>query len=265
MPDVWEQKFVSLVGGDIDAFLRESNPETQEIAESQSTSSTYESRWKASVKAKFLGLFRVGGASAEQTRREEHVRNNATRISVAFKNVGTFDVVRGEWFDGNVISRFAPRLPADAHKAVFGQNGQLELLPKTLLVARGMKFTVYADSNSLDYLYDHFKGGADAGIRLGYFTIGGKGSYSVTKTETKVTKFADRIEFEDQSGRAKVIAVVAKRYGAAPLQPMIASMALPAIDASARIEALPEWTPSAVLNKALVGFPASDRRQITDR
>ncbi len=262
-PDLWQKYYISLIGKDIDAFLRERNPQLQDIMELQSTSQTFESRWRASVSVKFLGLFRAGGASAEQVRREEHVRNNATRISISFANLDTFDIVRGEWFDGNAISRFGPRLPADPYKAVFGQNGQLELIPKTLLVGRGMKFSIYADSSSLDYMYEHFNGSADAGVRLGWFTIGAGGGYSSTKTETRVTKFADHIEFEDRSGRAKVIAVLAKRYGATP-PPGIGHFAA-TVTPPARPVAIPEWTPSVVLNQALSKFSATERANITER
>ncbi len=218
-PDRWQQYFISYVDKDIFAFLKESNLQTQKIEEISQTSTYFEQHWKASVSVSFLGLFRAGGASAEQVRRETHIRNNATRIEISFANVDTFNILRGEWFDENLVARFAPKLKSDAFNAIWGPNGQLELIPKTLLVGRGMTFRVYADSDSLDYLYEHFEGGADAGIYIGYWRVGGSGGYSSTKSETKVYKFKDYIEFTDLSGRGKVLAMLAKYYAAGLTRP----------------------------------------------
>jgi hypothetical protein len=177
-PNLWSRHYTSFIDGKISDFLTEYTPESQSIDEAQSTSDYFEMRWKASVNAKFLGVFRVAGASAEQVRREQHIQNNTTRIDIDFANVKTFNITRGDWYSENLISLFHNKLGQQEFTNVFGPNGQLELIPKTILVGRGMKFTIHADSNTLDYLYEHFKGGADSGIRVGWFTIGGKGEYS---------------------------------------------------------------------------------------
>lgn len=211
-PERWQQEYVSYLDKDIFKFLAESTPQHQTINEAQLQSDYFEQHWNASVSVSFLGLFRAGGASAEQTKREQHIKNNVTKIDIDFANVDTFNVVRGDWFSENAVSRFAPFFKGEAYTTIWGPNGQLELLPKTLLLARGMKFTIYADSESLDYLYEHFQGGADAGIFIGWWRVGGEGGYSSTKSQTKVYKYNDRIEFTDLSGRAKVLAVLAKHY-----------------------------------------------------
>jgi len=242
--DRWQTYLVNYLDKDLNAFLNESTQQTETIAEASSSSQYFETHWSASVSVSFLGLFRVGGASAEQVTREQHIKQNATRIEVSFENIDTVNILRGEWFDQNVIDRFAAKLNPEYFSAVWGPNGQLEMIPKSLLLGRGLSFTIYADSQSLDYLYEHFQAAADAGISLGYWRIGGGGQYSSTKEQTKVQRFADHIVFTDLSGRAKVLAVLAKQYslalpkpsGAVSMQTTAAQRAA----AQSRIEAL--WT-----------------------
>ena len=245
--DLWQPVYVSYIDKKITDFLNEYKIQTQNISESSTQSDYFEQHWRASVSVSFLGLFRAGGASAEQTRVENHVKSNATKIDINFENIDTFNVVRGDWYDESLISRFAPKLKRDAFNAVFGRNGQLELIPKTLLVGRGMTFSIYADSQSLDYLYEHFQAGADAGFFIGYWKIGGSGEYSTTKIQTKVTKFADHIEFADLSGRAQVLAVLCKQYAAGLPQPQLLSIANEAVrrDSMKRIETLWSSSPGA--------------------
>jgi len=222
--DRWQSYYSSWIDKDLFSFLKESRIQTENIQESSDKSDSFEQQWKASVSVSFLGLFRAGGASAEQVRREQHVQQNATRIDIVFDNIDTFPIVRGEWFNQGVIDRFAPRLAAENWTAMWGPNGLLELIPKSLLVAHGMSFTVYADQQSIDYLYEHFQGGADAGISIGWWRIGGGGNYSSTKEQTSVQKFADHITFTDLSGRAQVLGVLAKQYALSVPRPAPAAL-----------------------------------------
>lgn len=243
----WESRYTSWIDKNIFDFKNEFKPQIQSIQESSSKSEFFEQRWKASVSVSFLGLFRAGGASAEQVKREEHVRSNATRMDIAFGNIDTFNINRGEWFSQNVIDRFAPKLDADTWTTMWGPNGQLELIPKSLLVGRGMSFTIYADKQSLDYLYEHFHGGADAGFSIGWWRIGGGGEYSSTRAETTIEKFADRITFTDLSGRAQVLGVLAKQYALSIPRPAPHVMSITAAQrerASGEIKAL--WTKPAL-------------------
>ena len=125
------------------------------INEAQSSSQYFESRWKVDVSVKFLGLFRTAGASAEQTTRENHVRTNTTNIQIGFENLDVFPITRGEWYSQNVIDKFGPTLKTSEFNAVFGPGGQLEVIPMNLLVGKGMSFTVFADSQSLDLSLIH--------------------------------------------------------------------------------------------------------------
>lgn len=257
--DLWQTAYVSLVGNDLQKFLSETKTDDQDVQESSSTSETFEKVWHASVSVSFLGLFRAGGASAEQIQRETHIKNNATRLYVSFDNLDIFPIVRGEWFDQNVIDRFAPKLKPDVLKSIFGPNGQLEEIPQSLLIGRGMAFDVYADSQSLDYLYDHFEAGADAGIFIGWWRIGGEGGYSSTHEQTKIYKYQDHIRVVDLSGRAKVIAVLAKQYDLskiaqfAVVSSLAGSLSASNVEASAKkIEA--SWSPSKVLAPYLVNI-----------
>lgn len=240
--DRWQQYFVSYLDKDIFAFLNEDVPQHQTIDESQSQSDYFEQHWHASASVSFLGLFRAGGLSAEQVKKEEHIKNNVTKIDVDFANLDTFNVVRGEWFSDNVVSRFAPFLKGEAYTSVWGPNGQMELLPKSVLIGRGMKFTVYADSQSLDYLYEHFEASADAGFFIGWWRIGGEGGYSTTKSQTKVYKYNDRIEFTDLSGRAKVLAVLCKYYAGGLPRDALSIAMTDAERKKARSEIEAEWS-----------------------
>ncbi|MHB8269660.1 hypothetical protein [Bradyrhizobium sp.] len=206
-PELWQEYYTSWIGDNIRDFLKESVPENQTINESSSASTYFEQQWSASVSVSFLGLFRAGGASAEQTKIEQHIRNNMTNLDVHFANVKTFPIERGEWFSGNALDRFAPIVDRTAN---FGPNGQLELIPQELLLGRGMSMFLYADSQSLDYFYEHFHASADAGFFVGPWRVGGGGDYSTTKSETKIEKYSDKIFIQDLSGRAKVMAVLSK-------------------------------------------------------
>lgn len=217
----WEKQFVSYIDKNILTFLADKVPQNQVIEEVSSKSEYFEKRWQASMSVSFLGLLRAGGASAEQVTREKHIKENTTKIEISFDNLDTFNIQRGEWFSQNVIDRFAPKLNPDVHTAMWGPNGQLEMIPKSLLVGRGMSFTIYADSKSLDYLYEHFNAAADAGFFIGYWRVGGGGEYSSTKEVTEVKKFSDKIVFKDLSGRAKVLAVLAKYYNASLPKPTV--------------------------------------------
>jgi hypothetical protein len=213
-PEKWREYHTSYVDGNIRDFLVESSPQIDIINEEAHTSEIFETRWKASVDAKFLGFIRTGGASAEKITREQHVRDNVTQIEISFENLRVFNIQRGEWFNQNVLDLFASQIEGDAARRLWGPNGQLELIPKSILVGRGVSLSVYADSNSLDYMYEHFHADADAGFSIGYWHIGLKGDYSSTKETTRVEKLDNRVVFSDLSGRAKALAVLARRYAA---------------------------------------------------
>lgn len=209
-PDRWQEYYITTIDKSMNNFSNDYKPQTQEINEAQSSSQYFETHWKVNVSVSFLGLFRAGGASAEQLTREKHVRTNTTNIQIGFENLDVFPITRGEWFSQNVIDKFGPTLKPSEFNAVFGPGGQLEVVPMNLLVGKGMSFTVFADSQSLDYLYEHFHAAADAGIMIGWWKLGGSGEYSTTKENIEVRKFSDRITFSDLSGRPQVIAIAAK-------------------------------------------------------
>lgn len=248
--DRWQKHYTSFLDKDIFAFLRDTVAQNQNILESTQMSNSFETRWSASVSVSFLGLFRAGGASAEQVKREQHIKANTTKINITFDNLDTFNIVRGDWFNQNVIDRFAGRLSVDYFTAVWGPNGQLELIPKSVLVGRNICFQIYADSNSLDYLYEHFRGGADAGFFVGYFRVGGGGNYSSTKEQVRTTKFTDHLSVCDLSGRAKVIGVLAKHYAATLPKPTAIPSAgiTPAARANARRDIEAQWSKSAPMD-----------------
>ena len=257
--DLWQSYYVSTIGNDIFAFLREPKLDSQVIMEASETSETFESRWKASVSVKFLGLIRAGGADAEQVRRETHIRNNLTQIAISFENLDVFPIVRGEWFSQNVIDNFAPKLKPETFNNLFGPNGQLEVIPQSLLVGRGTVIDVYAKSDSLDYLYEHFQASADAGFYIGYWKIGGGGEYSSTHEQTKIYKYADRIRVVDLSGRGKVLAVLGKEYGAAGLKTVPLPAAVQNLLAADKLAAATraieaQWTPSTLMKANLGGL-----------
>lgn len=210
--DRWQTYFTSWIDKDIFKFLSETVIQNQSIVEASAKSDFFEQRWSANVSVSFLGLFRAGGASAEQVKREQHIRNNTTKINISFDNLDVFSIVRGQWFNQNLIDRFAGKLSLDMYTAIWGPNGQLEVIPKALLVGRNVCFDIYADSLAIDYMYEHFSASADAGFFISYWRIGGGADYSSTKEQTSVKKFTDRLSVCDLSGRPKVLGVVAKQY-----------------------------------------------------
>jgi hypothetical protein len=212
-PAKWQSKQLTHIGGDLQSFLSETRRTTQSLDESHSTSSTFEQHWKASVKVKFLGLVRVGGLSTEETKREKQIQAATTRVEIGFDNLDVFPIVRGPWFDEGALNLLLPVLKTEVKKEIFGDRGQLELLPRSLLVARGLRFRIYADAATLDHVYSHFKGSADAGIKIGYFTVGAKGSGSAERSKTKDRKTSDYVEFYETTGRGQVLAIQATKLG----------------------------------------------------
>ncbi len=246
--DLYERHYTSFIDGDIDAFMREKTPETENITESESQSDFYEQHWKASVSVSFLGLFRTGGADAEQLKREQHVKNNTTKIDISFANVKTFNIQRGEWYDQQVVDRFATLLTRPSFDQMFGQGGALELVPKSLLVGRGMKFSIYADSDSLDYLLETFHAGADVGFFIGWFRVGGDGQYNSRKESIRTYRISDHIDFVDLSGRGKVIGVLAQYLAGRIPRPAAAPLTAAITDADvSEIQKL--WGEGATLEK----------------
>lgn len=261
-PSLWQQYYTSYIDKDLAAFMRQSVPFDETVDESQANSSHFESEWHASLSVKFLGFIRAGGADASQQDSEDHVRNNTTKIIVHYDNIDTFNITRGEWYSANVLDRFATQLPPDAFKTIFGPNGQLEIIPKALLVGRGLKFSIYADSNSLDYVYHHFQASADAGIRVGWFTVGGGGGYSETRSNTKINKFSDHIEIVDNSGKAKVIAVLGRRLGASTPHMLFAlnrADLVPAGLPAASQKVSLQWSPSEVSAAQTSGMTPAEK------
>jgi hypothetical protein len=245
-PDRWQQYMISLIDKDIGDFLNESHPETESITETSSQSDYFQSHWSARLNVSFLGFFHVGGASAEQTKIEKHVRDNVTKIDISFTNLDTFPITRGEWYDEQVISRFASIVD---YNTFFGPNGQLEMIPHSLLVGRGMSFTIYADSSSLDYLYEYLSASGDVGFGIGYFTIGAGGGYSSTKEQTKTYRLTDRITYTDLSGRGKVLAVLCKHFADSVSKPKIADIASLTTDREALATLDAQWVPSRTLEQ----------------
>lgn len=227
-PDRWQEYYITTIDKSINTFMNDYKPQAQDVNESQASSQYFESRWKVNVSVSFLGLFRAGGASAEQVTRENHVKTNTTNIQISFENLDVFPIVRGEWFSQNVIDKFASELKPKEFNAIFGPGGQLETIPTNILVGKGMTFSVFADSQSLDYLYQHFHASADAGVMIGWWRLGGSGEYSTTKENIEVKKFADRITFTDLSGRPQVIAIAVKHMAGGVKPPAAAAVSLTA-------------------------------------
>jgi hypothetical protein len=255
-PELWQEYYTSWVGDSIQDFLKESVPESQVINESSSLSTYFEQHWSASVSVSFLGLFRAGGANADQVKIEQHIKTNMTYLDVHFTNVKTFPIERGEWFSGNALDRFAPIVDRTAN---FGPNGQLELIPQELLLGRGLSMFLYGDSQSLDYFYEHFHASADAGFFVGPWRIGGGGDYSMTKSETKIEKYSDKIFIQDLSGRAKVLAALSKYPAGALGTPRFLNLEVePAGELPSKQSAAELLLPSAPLPRAIPQLEGAD-------
>jgi hypothetical protein len=212
-PQKWRPLYNSYVGGGYERmqqFLAQRAPSVENIVESSSESSYFNRQWSASVNVNFLGFLRVGGGSISHEETDERVRSDTTGLSVGWENMEVFPIERDTWYSDQIIDTYAPRFSRNKFQEYFGTLGAMEMIPVGLLVARGLRFTLQTSSYARDYSYEHMHASADAGIRIGWYTIGGGGDYSSTKIETRIDTSTDQISFTDLTGRGKVLGVLVK-------------------------------------------------------
>ena len=169
-PEGWDRFYRQEFREDFAAF-REApgGMEALDINEATSSSQYLETRWNASGSVSFLGLFRAGGLSAEGKDIEEHFKADTTNVQVSFDNIQEFTIARGAWYDEQIIRRYLNKVKPDAF---WGPNGALNLIPRSVIVVRGMKMHIACTSQTLDRIEHHLSGSADAGFWCGWFRVG---------------------------------------------------------------------------------------------
>ena len=187
LPDSWDRFYRQEFSNDFVAFRDTPGvAETLDIKESSVASHYLETRWNVSASVSFLGLFRAGGLDANGRDIEEHMRSDTTSVQVGFDKLEEFIITRGAWYDEQIIRRYMGKVPAEVF---WGPNGVLNLIPRSVIVVRGMHLTMTCSAETLDRVEHHLGGSADAGIWCGWFKIGGGGGGG--RDEVTITRHND--------------------------------------------------------------------------
>lgn len=176
----------------------------------------FEERWNGGLSVSFLGFFGVSGGASNETIRT-HAENETGSISIHYDAVQSFTVQRGSWFKAGLISRFRDRLPGGS----WGEGGRLNLIPTSVVVAKGARIKVNTSQTVTDYYFNKRTAGGDAGFSIGPFRIGGGGSRTTIEESYQMDRTGTGFELIDKSSRGQVIAVASIRNAdllAAPQQ-----------------------------------------------
>lgn len=203
--EFWDYYYKTSLDGDIFQFKNENAPFTVTLNSSQSSSTSFSNSWNASASAGWCFFFSAGGSVTDET----HSRNwqtDTTEIKISFKNIKSFNIVRGQWFKGGLVQRFAPQLGA-----FFGPAGRLNVIPTELILGLGMSIEITTSEAVGSYFYHRHHTSGGGGFSIGPFSIGGRGGSTSTYESTKVEKTSTGLRIEDTSGRAVVLGVVSER------------------------------------------------------
>ena len=204
--DSWQRWYRAGLGDDIKTFLSTEAPQTIDFNQTETATSRFEERWSASARVGWFGFFGASGGVSNETIKE-HTERDTNSVSISFKNVQSFPILRGQWFKGGLISQFRDRMPEN----FWGPGGRLNLIPTSIVLVHGAKISVETSETVTDYYYKKRTTGGSAGFRFGPFSIGGSGSRTTIHEDTSFKKTDNGFEIEDNSGRAQVLAVVSVR------------------------------------------------------
>lgn len=208
-PDSWESFYRTYVDGDITTFKNDQAPTTLTIKQGNAESEAFSKAWGASASASWCVFFSASGKTEHEDKSRKW-EQDTQEVTISFKNLKPFNILRGSWFKGGLINKFFTRV-SNFDPAFFGPSGRLNLIPTTLIIGQGLTIDVKTSKEMGDWVYNRHHTSGGGGFGVGPFHFGGSGSYTSTYEQTHVTKTATGYKVEDVSGRAVILAVVSQR------------------------------------------------------
>ena len=204
--DGWAEFRKSVISVDVNDFMRNDAPDSVRIVEASSVSTTYESRWSASVNGG--GLFWNFGASASGGTLDRQLREDASALTIGFKKLNAFQLVRHGWYDESLIRTYCREVKRDEF---WGERGMLNLIPQDVILGRGVFIEIETAARSYSEFQNWFNVEGSGGFRIGSFSIGGGGSHSQHFSDIRNASSGTTIRIEDKSDQIYVIGSVSVR------------------------------------------------------
>jgi hypothetical protein len=195
---------------DIARFLSESNETSFSLKKGLVDIEKSYSKWSAGGSASYGGFFwgvQAGGGVTEENWSESWIKDNK-EVRVRFKNIKPFPIVRANWYNTGLVSKYGDRIPsADKY---FTKKG-LTLIPTRIVLVHGTKITVSANHEAGSFVRRLREEHGSVGIRIGPFSFGGSYSSTTDWSKTHVETTETGFTVEDVSGRPKIVALMAYR------------------------------------------------------
>lgn len=200
---LWNEFLKTYIDADFNEFRNTETNDSISIEETSSSSTHYESRWSGSASFSY-GFFSFGSSASGGTT-ENHLREDATRVTFKFKNLNKFPVTRGPWFSENLIRLHCRDVRTSDY---WGPAGALNLIPQELIFGRGLSVEIETSQRSFDEFRNWYSVSASAGYGFGPFRIGGRGAYSQSVANVQNQSNGTTIRIEDRSNSIYIIGVV---------------------------------------------------------
>jgi len=204
--ETWAEFRATFLDFDLDEFFKNDAPETVQITESSSQSTSYENRWGGSAGAS--GLFWSFGASADGGTIDRHLREDASRFAIRFKKLIPAPVTRKIWYLEKFIVTYNKLVNRDEY---WSATGMLSMLPRVVLLGRGPSIEIDTQTRSYSEFQTWYNVHASGGFSLGPISIGGSGGSSMHYTDIKNSSSGTTIRIEDTSDQIYVVGVASLR------------------------------------------------------
>ncbi|NEU99817.1 hypothetical protein [Bradyrhizobium uaiense] len=204
--ETWTEFLTTYLDFDVATFVQNDAPETIQITEYSSRSTTYENRWSGSVSGG--GVFWSFGASADGGTIDKHFREDASRFAITYKKLVTATVTRKPWYIEKFVRTYCKLVDKDEY---WTQTGQLSLIPQMVLIARGPTIEIDVSARSYSEFQNWYNAHASGGFSIGPVSIGGGGSSSVHYTDIQNQSAGTTVRIQDNSNQFYVIAVSSLR------------------------------------------------------
>jgi hypothetical protein len=183
-----------------DDFFKNDSKRSLTIEETTKQSETRKNNWNASggYSLGFISVGGSGGGSSDET----HIRENTEKIEISWQRLEEVPIFRAPWFQPVLFTTYGTLV-----KGYWGPGGLLSCFPTHVVVARGLKISLYIKEMAKDVFNRVVAGSGD--VRIGPWSIGGGGG-----SEEHTEKFSEKsfgYLIEDSTSTARILAVRVER------------------------------------------------------
>ncbi len=195
------------LGMDWSDFLSSDAVETRSMNEHSFVSEYYNTRWSGGGAGRF-GFFNTQGGVNGGTV-ESHLRTETRGVAFTFKRLAVGNITRSTWFDGGLLGQ--PYRDWVDSSAYWGPNGQLPLIPLTVVVGRLAGVTIVTSAVARDSFDSWRKSEGAIGFSVGPWRIGGSAGSSTNWGKVDVSSSGDSISIVDTSNVPYLFSVVSQK------------------------------------------------------